>query len=162
MGHGPQTWVLLIKIVQCIKRFVCHYNRMPEYFQDWLSCAALLFVFEFVFASDNVCLLLEAFCWTGNPARWVTAYVHVLGICTWAATEQFPSLVFPFFSAFPCFTRFWVNWVSTGNFAGASFSLFFYPVKLIGFVRFNCWQGNAGKLFMRIGANFNVGRLTIR
>jgi len=88
--------------------------------------------------------------------------VHVLGICTWAATEQFPSLDFPFFSAFPRFTRFWVNWVSTGSFAGASFSPLFYPVKLIGFVRFNCWQGNAGKLFMRIGANFNVCRLTTR
>jgi len=90
-------------------------------------------------------------------------------MCTcWAfAPEQPPSnfhLLFflPFFSAFPRFTRFWVNWVSTGSFAGASFSLFFYPVKLIGFVRFNCWQGNAGKLFMRIGANFNVCRLTIR
>lgn len=61
---------------------------------------------------------------------------------------------------FSRFTRFSVNWVSTAIFfVGASFAPFSL-VKLIGFARLNCWQGNAAKLCMRVRTNFRVFILT--
>jgi len=87
-------------------------------------------------------------------------------VCTCAfgkATAQFSSLVFfsPswFLSVFPFHTLFSQLSFDCDFFVGASFAPFSL-VKLIGFARLNCWQGNAAKLCMRVRTNFRVFILT--